>query len=251
MFDHPLICVPKPNKNAKIQLFCFPYAGSGASFFKSWSHKLSDKIEICIAAYPGREHRIKEKPILDVKVLLEELSVACIHHINRPFAIFGHSMGGIISYGLARNLEKLNIIPEYLFISACPPPTRHIDKNNALSLLSEDEFIRIIVERYNAIPDIILKDKDLRAIFLPTLRTDISLEEQYVLAFDKDKDMPLDCNIVSFGGQQDSQVSDVALNNWQSLTNRTFFTKIFPGDHFYLTEYQFLLLDTLREILLD
>jgi medium-chain acyl-[acyl-carrier-protein] hydrolase len=236
-----IITIPNPNPSAKLQLLCFPFAGGGARTFLNW-HKHLPEIELCLIAYPGREHRITEMPITNVDALLEALIDECKDIIRGEFAIFGHSMGSIVSYGLAKKLEEVQQFPKSLFVSAAAAPTRVLKEEKMLSLLSDELFIKIIIERYDEIPEFILQDSRLKKMFVSLLRNDISIEEQYIKKYGSKDCNPLSCDITAFGGIDDMAVSENNLMTWKILTNGTFRKKMFPGTHFYLNEYPMLLL---------
>jgi len=234
-----IITIPKPNPNAKMQLLCLPFAGGGSRFFFNW-HKELPNFEICLVSYPGREHRMAETAITDVDILIDVLFEACRKIINKDFVIFGHSMGSIVSYGLTKKLELSKIIPHLLLVSSAAAPNRPLKKENMLSLLPDDKFINLLVKRYNAIPEIILKDSNLMKLFAPILRNDISIEEQYISRHGQNT-VPLLCNLRAFGGIDDMAVNKYHLMTWKDLTKGTFAIKMFPGGHFYLNENSALL----------
>ena len=113
------IFASRPNPQARLRLFCFPHAGGGASFFRPWIGMLSPDIEVCPVQLPGRENRLKERPFNQFSPLISELAQALRPYLDRPFAFFGHSMGALVSFGLARHLREQNDpMPRHLFISA-------------------------------------------------------------------------------------------------------------------------------------
>lgn len=231
-----IITIPKPNLDAKLQLLCIPFAGGGTRTFLNWYKHLPD-IELCLIAYPGREHRITENPITDIDVLIDVLLSECKKIIRTDFAIFGHSMGSIVSYGIAKKLEESQIVPKLLFVSSAAAPTRTLKEEKMLSLLPDSKFIRKLVERYDAIPDKILQDSNLMEMFVPMLRNDISIEEQYVRKYGSKDTTPISCDITAFGGINDIAINKNHLMTWENLTKGTFSIKMFPGSHFYLNEH--------------
>ncbi len=246
--SNSIIYIPKPNPNAKVQLFCIPYAGGSVSAFYNWSSNLPD-IELGLIAYPGRYHRTNEKPIFDIELMLQTIFNDCKNLITKDFAIFGHSMGSIIGYGVAQKLEQAGMKPKCLFVSAASAPTRHMHKENQLSSLSDDDFVRVLIERYNAIPEKIVHDRELMKIFLPLLRADISLEEQFIEKYDVKNGPKLSCDLTAFGGLMDVEVTDDLLSTWEPLTTGDFKKKMFPGTHFYLNEHPDLLFKEILQIL--
>lgn len=77
-------------------LFCFPFAGGGASAYNSWVQKMKDKVTVCPIQLPGREERIMEKPYNNMTDMLDELEETIWKCIRGPYAFWGHSMGGKI-----------------------------------------------------------------------------------------------------------------------------------------------------------
>lgn len=89
-----------------ITLFCFPFAGGGASAYNSWVQKMKDTITVCPIQLPGREERIMEKPYHNMTDMLDELEETIWENIRGPYAFWGHSMGGKIAYELEKRMEK-------------------------------------------------------------------------------------------------------------------------------------------------
>ncbi len=88
----PWISYSNPNLQAKLKMFCFPYAGAGSSMYHSWAGYLPE-VEICLVHLPGRDKRIKETLHTRLLPLVEVLTDALIPQLNKPFVFFGHSMG--------------------------------------------------------------------------------------------------------------------------------------------------------------
>ena len=89
-----------------LRLICFPYAGGGPSLFRGWPLELSQQVEVCAVQRPGREARMKEPPIGDLRRLVVELADAIEPSLDRPFALFGHSVGGLVAFEFARELRR-------------------------------------------------------------------------------------------------------------------------------------------------
>src|SRR5262245_17886558 len=111
------------NPEARLRLFCLPYAGGGASSYKTWAENLPPAVEVCPVQPPGREGRRGELPFTRLLPLIGAISEAILPLLDRPFALFGHSLGAKVAFELARALQqKHGFNPVYLFISACPAP---------------------------------------------------------------------------------------------------------------------------------
>lgn len=223
------ITCPRPNPQARVRLFCFPYGGGGASFFHTWTDGLPPEVELCPVQLPGRENRLRERPFNQLLPLVETLSQILEPHLDTPFVFFGHSIGALIGFELTRQLRREKKTgPIQLFVSGRrAPQLPNLDppKHN----LPESEFIEEL-RHYNGTPELVLQEPELMEIFLPLLRADFSILETYVY---KNEDS-LSCPITAFGGLQDSKTSYKDLTAWHEQTCREFRLKMFPGDHFYL-----------------
>lgn len=96
----------RPKPQAKLRLFCFHYAGGGALSFRSWSDSLPPAVEVCAIELPGRGSRLLEPPFTQLELLIQELTRILLPWLDKPFAFFGHSMGALVSFELARILRK-------------------------------------------------------------------------------------------------------------------------------------------------
>lgn len=249
-----LVYVPTPNPKAIIQLICIPYAGGGKSIFIEWTKKISKDIEILIISLPGREDKIKDTTISNFNTLFPQLIAECKQYINKPFSIFGHSMGGVLSHGLAYYLEAKKIFPQYLIASSAPAPIQtQLNNNNILHTLSDKQFLKELSHRYQAIPPSVIKDQSLIQIFLPTLRADVTLMESYLLFTNSNKQnfKKLKCKIVATCGDFDPECNKSTLLEWKHLTQNQFFYTIFPGNHFYLHQHLNNLLNLIENLILN
>ncbi|AFZ28181.1 putative thioesterase involved in non-ribosomal peptide biosynthesis [Cylindrospermum stagnale PCC 7417] len=237
---------PQSNPQANLRLFCLPYAGGGTSIFRRWPQELPSNVELCAIDLPGRENRIGEKPISNLEILTEKLVEVLLQHLDKPFALFGHSMGALIVYELARKLQQKNVNPVYLFVSGRPAPNV-LELYPPLHLLPDAEFIEKLTNIYSAIPDAVLKDKELMELFLPVLRADLTLVETYIHS----QVEPLDCPIVALGGLEDNEASHDYLVTWREYTRSSFSVEMFPGGHFYLNENRQPLLQLISQTLKD
>ena len=236
---------PQPNPHANMRLFCLPYAGGGTSIFRLWPKQLPSTVELAAIAFPGREARMSETPISNLSLMIEKLVEAIIPYLDKPFAIFGHSMGSIIAYELAKALEEKGHQPAALFVSGAAGP-QVPEKIRTLHLLSDEQFIEQLSARYNAIPDVFLNDKALMALLLPILRADIKLLETYAY---QDTQL-LNCPLFALGSVEDPEATREQIETWRKHTRSTFESEMFPGGHFYLNSHQSLLLASLTKKLL-
>ena len=236
------IAFRKPNPQARLRLFCFPYAGTGASIFRTWSDGLPPDVEVCPVQFPGRGTRLTETPFTQLSPLVQALAQALGPLLDKPFAFFGHSLGALVGFELARQLRKqAGVQPVRLFVSADRAP-QIPPRRRPIHALPDREFL-VELRRLNGIPRGVLEDAELMQIMLPVLRADFVVYESYLYSAEP----PLDCFIYGFGGLQDQRVSRGDLEAWRDQTSVSFSLRMFPGDHFFLNTTQPLLLQVLAQ----
>jgi medium-chain acyl-[acyl-carrier-protein] hydrolase len=221
---------PRPNAAARFRLFCFPYAGGGSSAYRTWAAELPADVELCLVQMPGRESRWKDTPFLDMTDLVATAHDALREHLDRPYAFFGHSLGGLVSFELARALRASGAPgPAHLFVSAHRAPQLP-NPHPEMRHLENGAFVDEIKRRYGGIPQAVLDTPDLLQLVLPCLRADFTVFETYQYVDGPRLDIP----ISAFGGTADDYVMPDALAGWESQTSQPFSLRLLPGDHFYL-----------------
>lgn len=220
----------KLNKAARIRLFCFSSAGRGASSYRGWAQALQPNIQVCPVQLPGRENRYRETPFTRIDDTLAYLLQIIEDYMDLPFAFFGHSLGAMIGFELARLLRRHGrTAPVHLFVSARRAP-QIPEPYPPISHLPPAEFLEIVQRRYGGIPEAIWQAPDLLQIMLPLLRADFKMIENYVYY----EEEPFDCPITALGGLMDLIIPSQELEAWQTHTRCRFSLKMFSGDHFYL-----------------
>src|SRR5262245_25071207 len=132
----------RPRPQAAIRLFCFPYAGGGASVFRGWANGLPGSVEVCPVQIPGRETRFREPAFTRLPLLIEAVAESLGPHLDRPFALFGHSLGALVAFELARHLQReRGPEPVHLFVSGCGAPQTR-GQETLLHTLPAAEFRR-------------------------------------------------------------------------------------------------------------
>jgi medium-chain acyl-[acyl-carrier-protein] hydrolase len=217
----------KPNPSAELRLFCLPYAGGNAMTYRTWGNYLPTTVEVCPVELPGRGKLIKLFPYSRIESLVEALAENIQPYLDKPFAIFGHSMGGLISFELARFLlSQFNLSPVHLFISAVKAP-QIPSTEKPVSELSDAELIDKI-RRLNGTPEQVLANAELMQLFIPVIRADYSILDNYIYTRQAAFNFP----ITAFGGLEDD-ISVENLQAWQEHTH-SFSLQMFDGDHFYI-----------------
>src|ERR1044071_6271512 len=140
----------KPNRRASVRLFCFPYAGGGHSIFRSWQQILPDTIELCPVQLPGRDSRLTDPPCTDMDQLIRLAGQALAPYLDKPFALFGHSMGALISFELARYTRReYSAQPVHLFASGHNSPQT---RNDPVDLKLFESVLPEMLLRNNGTP---------------------------------------------------------------------------------------------------
>lgn len=221
--------ITQANPQARFRLFCFPYAGGGASIYHAWSRSLPAAIDVCAVQLPGRENRLREPLFTSLEPLIDALVRELTPFFDRPFAFFGHSLGALISFELARRLRSTEQPgPSQLFVSAHRAPQLPLSRE-ILHNLSSAEFLRSIF-RMGGTPSAVILNKELVNLMLPILRADFTVYETYTYTNEE----PLACPITAFGGEQDTLVTVRELQEWHKQTYSTFKLCMLPGNHFFL-----------------
>ena len=236
------IKAPRPNPRAKVRLFCFPYSGANASMYYSWVDILPASVEVNPVQLPGHGNRVSEIPYTSLPALIDAVESALLPYLDKPFAFFGHSMGALVSFELARRLQNKHATsPVYLFVSGHNAP-QIPDETEHIHALSEHEFLDKL-RMLNGTPEEVFQDPELRDLLIPVLRADFTVCETYIF----DADQLLDCPICACGGLGDKYIDRNGLQAWSELTSNTFSLRLFPGDHFYLNKERMYLLQAVAQ----
>lgn len=236
----PWVVLPRPNPGASLRLFCFPYAGGGASIFAQWPRLLPPEVEVVAVQLPGRENRIGEVPIPDLRELTARFGEALAPFMDRPFAFFGHSNGGLMAFELTRLLRREGrTLPLHLVASGRPAPQVELE-GPKLHALPKDEF-HDMLRRFNGTPEEVLQNAEIMELITPMLRADFSLGETY----DYTPGPPLAVPISAFGGETDGEVPAWQVDAWREQAAGPFRVKMFRGGHFFINENRDEVLDEL------
>ena len=230
----------RPNPAASLRLFCFPYAGGSSFVFREWAEQLPDWIEVCPVQLPGRGRRLNEEPFVRFAPLMKELTRTILPWLDKPFVLFGHSLGSVIAFELAQQLTReFELEPLHLFVAGRHAP--HLpDTQPASHHLPDDQF-KEELRRLNGTAPEILEHPELFQFVLPLLRADFEL----CYSYEYREREPLPCPITAFGGMADSFVSRDQLTAWREHTRSEFSVKMLPGDHFFIHSSEAMLVQML------
>jgi pyochelin biosynthesis protein PchC len=226
-----------------MRLFCFPHAGGAASYFYSWSRSLPRDIEVLALQYPGRQDRGSEPCVRTIPELADRIHAAIRPRLGEPYAFFGHSMGAILAFEVARRIARQEgAAPAHLFVSGrrAPSLVRHEELHRA----STAAFVAEMRALGGTDPRI-LADEELLNLVLPTVRADYRAIETYRY----DAAPPLSCDITALVGDSDPRASVDDAAAWSGHTLGRFDMRIFPGGHFYLDDCRAGVSDVISSVL--
>ena len=213
-----------------VPLFCFPHAGGAASYFHPWSASLAPGIEVLAVQYPGREDRAMEPCVTNIPDLADQIHAALRPSLSGTFAFFGHSMGAILAFEVARRIARQDGHgPAHLFVSGRPSPPRHRNRN-----LHRAGMPALIAElrSHGATDPRLLDDREVLDLILPPVLADYTASETYQF----EPGPPLSCDITAMTGDRDSLNTTAEAAAWSAHTTGAFNLRVYPGGHFYLDD---------------
>jgi acyl transferase domain-containing protein/surfactin synthase thioesterase subunit/acyl carrier protein len=241
-----------PRAAPRLRLFCFPFAGGGSAVYHNWAQSLDPTIEVVAIEPPGRLGRINEKPVADVSEFVDQLMTEMGDVLDRPFAFFGHCLGGLTMYETARRLiHATGSRPIHLFASGARPPDRILDLGPFEERLTHDllklaEF-RINLPPYAQPDDVfaelirhfniqateqLLADPELRLLMLPVVRAEFEMALNYDFVEEPPWDIPITC----FAGLDDPYVSRRHALGWGRFTNSRLQVHMRQAAHFAVVD---------------
>jgi len=225
----PWLAYCRPRPDARLRLFCFPYAGGGASIYRDWASALPAQVDVCPVQLPGRETRIREAPLDRLAPLIEQAGTALLPYLDRPYCFLGYSMGALVTFELARYLRRHHgTSPVRLLPCAYKAP--HLPHHSALRHdLPRDEFLKALA-KLDGTPQAALESPELLDFMLPVIRADCRICDLYEFRADE----PLPCPITAYGGADDPDADADLLRPWQELTRAPFTMRLFAGGHFFI-----------------
>ncbi|VFQ46267.1 thioesterase II family protein [Desulfoluna butyratoxydans] len=216
-----------------VRLFCFPFAGGGASIYSPWRQVFPESVEVVPVQLPGRENRLTTSPFQEMGSLVHWLFEEVTPLLDKPFVFFGHSMGAQVAFELASLVRtRLGLEPLHFFASACHAP--HLRTPPPLiGGLTDEAFLRRIAD-LGGTPEAVLRDKELTRLVLPVLRADFFLTESYRT----DVAEPLGCPVTALCGSEDYRYNEELIRPWRRHSTGPFSFHVIKGGHFFLRESQ-------------
>lgn len=207
--------------------FCFHHAGGSAAAFRNWARMPG--LRFVPVELAGRGMRIREKPVSDFGLLLDALGMELSRWAaNRPFYLFGHSMGALLAFAAADILEhRYGCVAQKLVVAGRHAPQDDLPSEFKSSMgiqALETELVRV-----GGTPQAVLDNRELMDFMLPMIMMDYQLIESYVY-----NGAVISAPIVAHGGDRDPDAGAALMLRWQGVTHGTFRYSAFSGDHFFL-----------------
>jgi surfactin synthase thioesterase subunit len=221
---------------ASVRLICFPHAGGSAGFYRPWAKAVSPAVEVHAVQYPGRADRMRDPLIGNAGQLSRLIAGAMMPLLDRPVALFGHSMGAVLAYEVGRILQARRTAPVHLFASGARAP--HDREEAELNGDKDDDGLVAAMIELGGTDAELLRGQEMRELVLPYVRNDFRLIESY-----RQRSGPaLSCPVTAITGDADPHVSPEQAARWADVTDAGFTLRTVPGDHFYLVPQQSLVL---------
>jgi surfactin synthase thioesterase subunit len=205
---------------ARPVLVCLPQAGSGCGVFRSWQDALGDAVTVVGVQLPGRENRFAAPPPESFAHAVAEIVAALEDTAGRPTVLFGHSLGGLIGYEVARALPTS---PEALVVAASQPP--HCNgKTEGIALDTDEGFARTLAAKG--------LDEEMRELTLTVLRQDADMAATY----EHLSGTLVPCDLHVWGGDADERVPAGDLAGWRGYAGGAFHSRQLAGGHDFCLE---------------
>lgn len=224
---------PHPPDAANTLLVCFPFAGGSAAFYRPWMAPARELgLSLLPVELPGRGLRRQESALRDVAALVQALGPALRARLDRPFLLFGHSLGALLAFETARHLRRrYALLPRALIVSGRHPPHMGRDPTGFRHGLPRQQFLEALKGLNGTVPEV-LAHPELMALVEPSLRADFAMTELYA----HEPGPPLDCPMLALTGGDDPEVSPEEMAEWARHGAAGFRLITLPGDHFYLRD---------------
>ncbi|WP_411832480.1 thioesterase II family protein [Pseudoxanthomonas mexicana] len=219
-----------PRPMARTRLLCVPFAGAGAGAYRGWADALPAHVETYAVQLPAREDRLGEAPYARWRPMMEALTAAVAALPMQPTVLFGHSLGALIAFELARWMQAQRpATPRHLFVSGRPWPGGGDAHAHGAAALSDEALLEALDRRYGSLATS-LSHPEIRELVAPILRADVALLDSYAYQ----TGAPLDCPITMLAGRDDPTTPPDQTDGWRHETRAAFASHVLEGGHFFI-----------------
>lgn len=212
---------------ASVRLICFPHGGGGPSAFRGWGEALAEQVDVLCVSPPGRGARLREHAVDNLPAAADAIASDLAPYLDAPLVLFGHSVGALLAFETALQLERIGAQVLRVVVSGLPAPER-LSSAPELSAL-DDEGLAKSLESLGLLPPEVMNNDDLRAMVLSAVRSDFRMSETHLVLPDAHVSAPL----TAIGGLDDELASEAQLQGWRQRTSGDFSLRMFPGGHFF------------------
>ncbi|MCK6258800.1 hypothetical protein LCY76_19720 [Fictibacillus sp. KIGAM418] len=230
-----------------MKLITFAYAGGDGHVYYRMKNKFSKYgVDLLPYMYKGRGSRVDEgfySSLFEVGLEASEFIMNNID-IEEDYMLLGHSMGSIVAFECYQQLVKIGCkLPKKIFFSGQYPP----DKLNTIKYdLGNDSRLVYQLSKLGAITTELLYIPEFKEIFLPIIKNDLRLIEEYTFRVSQKIIVPT----IILTGSQD-EIRGEKVDGWSDhSTQKPTFIEI-EGNHFFLFKqginYDFLLIEIFKD----
>lgn len=232
--------------DSPIQILCFAHAGGDPVGFMRWQHLLGDTAQLLAVVPPSRGHRGGQPAITDISTLAAAAAAAVRSASTRRTILFGHSLGALVAFEVARRLADLPAVTD-LVASGCSAPSRMPSARAvAASKLQGREFAEAVAF-FGGLPPDVLAAEELYDLLLPRLTADFVMVAGY-----RYRPGPvLQLSVQLINGEDDPHVQGVALDAWDAECAVSPRRHNSPGGHFYFEQHPDAVVAVLKEACLS
>lgn len=219
---------PAPHLN----LVCFPHAGGHADFFARWPANIVPGVQLHAVEYPGRGRRPYDQPAAGICPLAAEITSHILALPAVPLLLFGHSMGSVVAFEVARRLAVVESAPPHALVVSNISAPHRLHRREPLPVTDDGVWDH----SYNigGIPKAIYRSRTLKSLMAPTLRADYEMLNRYRC----DPSAKITCPVTVLHSDSDVLTPLEDATTWNELAVGTFSYRSFIGGHFYLAEQE-------------
>lgn len=220
-------------KNNITNIIALPFAGGNQYSYNSFINSLPSNFALRTVEFPGRGDRLDERNLSDIRELANDVLGQIRKYISEfDYLIYGHSMGTLVGYELAKLITRLKLPrPSLLFFTGRAGPS--IPEEDCISSFPTQAFWEEI-DRLGGLPKEIMADKELLNFFEPFMRSDFKAVETYRF---QPLIAPLPIPIHVIAGTLEKDVDLIKLDTWQQETIYPIEKSLMSGDHFFIFDH--------------
>lgn len=222
---------PLRRSSAGRVLVCLGFCGGGTGPYRAWAGSLPEDTDLALVCYPGREGRFAEPFAASWDELAADATAAVRRAADRPYVLFGHSMGGWMAFDVATRIERTGgPAPDMLIVSSCNAPSRGVTDRDRFPRIEDGETeLMAWMRTTGSLPDYAADDPDLREMAVELMRADIRVRDSY-------RPLPgarTGAAVQVLHGADDPVIDPAVGDQWRAVSGPEFHLDRLPGGHFY------------------